>query len=226
MDGRGPSRSDEPEAKRQAVNSGRRNFLIGGVAIGVPVVMTLASRSAFAGQCSISGTLSGNLSQPHTHCQGCDAHTWACNPSSWPSGYTPGQPNPVTCFGQGTPSDYSFCNNDQLGELRRPPFNWNSTQVNYYKQTACAAVLYNYAVWNRSPMVCGSYPSGGNPPLTLMQALWSGNTTESTYAACILNAANWGTSFGYTVSQMQELIASRDGDPTFVPQLQLLFNRA
>lgn len=230
--GQEPSRS-RLEAERLALgNVGRRRFLIGGVATGAPILMTLASRSAFADQqCSISGTLSGNLSRPKSQCEGCDAHTWACNPSSWPSACNPGHYNPITCYGQGTPSDWSFCDGQQLKQLSQSPYKWSKSQISNYQYLACQGTLYNYAVFNSGPSTCNPYPysengGGGNPPMTLMQALWSSNVTESTYAACILNAAKWGSSFGYTLPQMQQLIAKNNGQSGFVTDLQKLFNRA
>lgn len=221
-EGQQPSQTGLPAEASVLTNASRRRFLVGGLAVGVPVIMTLSSRSALAHQadCTISGTLSGNLSRPQEHCEGCDAHTWCTNTGSWPSGYSCGTYNWYT----NNQSDWSWCSSSQLNYLKQHK---GQSYCNQYFGYSCNATLYNHAVFNSGPATCTQSDFyANNCPLSLQQALCSTNTTEQTYAACILNAAKWGSSFGYTLSQMQQLIAANNGKPGFVTSLQKLFNRS
>ena len=62
----------------------RRQFLKKSLLASTPVIMTLANRPVWAGQCSISGMLSGNLSGPQIVCQGLSPGYWGQHPLEWP----------------------------------------------------------------------------------------------------------------------------------------------
>lgn len=55
-------------------NPSRRR--LAGAALGAGAVFTLSSRPVWANQCSISGMMSGNLSQPQVSCTGCSPGYW------------------------------------------------------------------------------------------------------------------------------------------------------
>lgn len=63
--------------------SARRQFLKKSLLASTPVIMTLANRPVWAGQCSISGMLSGNLSGPKIVCQGLSPGYWGQHPFEW-----------------------------------------------------------------------------------------------------------------------------------------------
>jgi hypothetical protein len=175
----------------------RRHFLRGGAAL--PVIVTLASRPALAGQCTVSGRLSGNLSVPRTLCDGRDPRFWAVNPALWPGGFAPGRSEP------GGPPPTTI-RSDEIGQA-----------TTFAAATGATAPLVAMQVLdakgNRQKQML---------PMTLMQALWSGDQRLMQYAAAALNATAWPRSYGYDLAAMRGLIARRDGDPAFVRDLTLI----
>jgi len=79
-----------PEGNPGKSDSIRRRMLKGAV-VSVPLIMTVTSRPVLANHCSVSGTLSGNLSTPHDHiCVGLTPGYWGQHPYEWPSPYYAG----------------------------------------------------------------------------------------------------------------------------------------
>ena len=78
-----------PENKT-TINEQRRRLAKAGVA-SVPVILTLTSRPVWSSSCTISGMLSGNLSNPNEEvCEGCTPGYWGQHPKVWPVPYEPG----------------------------------------------------------------------------------------------------------------------------------------
>jgi len=174
----------------------RRRFLSGGAAL--PVVLTLAGRPALAGQCTVSGRLSGNLSTPRTICDGRDPRFWAANPGLWPGGFSPGANRGA--------QPQAKVRQTEIGQAT--PF----TAATGVPAPMVAMVVEDEQGRQQRQML----------PMTLMQALWSKDPRLTHYAAAILNAAAWPRSFGYDVAAMRALIRRRDGDPTLVRDLALI----
>jgi len=59
-----PETVDDEQASETADRKGRRKFLVG-AAVSTPVILSIVSRPALGGACTVSGFLSGNLSNPH-----------------------------------------------------------------------------------------------------------------------------------------------------------------
>ena len=216
----------------------RRRFVTGGVAA-VPVVASLMSRPAFANMCTVSGTLSGNLSGTQVHCSGLSVSYWAANPKSWPQ-FSAGLPNPM---GSGSGQDcYSLVDTKQLTK-HSPTYGFynNTSALNYQQsqlqgtsfksavgvdQSQCSGSASTYKVPRPTTESSGDYQTNlPNQPLTLMQALTSGNDVLANYAAAVLNAAKFGEAYGYSLLQMQALIQTRCADPKLVNDLKLLNSR-
>lgn len=70
--------------------AGRRRFLKNGALVATPVIISVASKPVWAGNCSLSGMLSGNLSQQQYQCQGGTPGFWGTHPRVWPFPYDPG----------------------------------------------------------------------------------------------------------------------------------------
>lgn len=91
-----PEEQQNPESPTtqpdQSADPSRRRFAKGSIAVGSAVLFTLANRSALANQCSVSGMMSGNLSNPQTQvvCEGCTPGYWQTHPERWPAPYEPG----------------------------------------------------------------------------------------------------------------------------------------
>lgn len=72
------------------IDETRRRLAKVGIA-SVPVVLTLTSRPVWGSSCTISGMLSGNLSNPQEEtCEGCTPGYWGQHPNNWPAPYEPG----------------------------------------------------------------------------------------------------------------------------------------
>lgn len=76
-----------------AYSSGRRRFLKGAGIAAPAVIMTVSSRPVLARHCTVSGTLSGNLSNPDDdhYCAGYTPGYWMNHPDDWPHPYTVGE---------------------------------------------------------------------------------------------------------------------------------------
>jgi len=80
-------------AKGTSTSDSRRRFTRAGLS--APVIMTLASRPVWARNCSESGVLSGNLSEPTAPpCggEGCSPGYWKNHTSQWHYNYPPSMP--------------------------------------------------------------------------------------------------------------------------------------
>ncbi len=112
-----PVQSDEAEAQH---SDSRRRFLKG-ASIAAPVIMTVASRPVLANHCTVSGTLSGNLSNPDDdhYCAGLTPGYWR-NHVEWPYPYTAGRCDSHTGGGNhcdryvdGTPFHLGYSNSQR-----------------------------------------------------------------------------------------------------------------
>ncbi len=66
----------------------RRQFLIKSAVYSAPIIMTVAASPVLANHCTVSGTLSGNLSQPGSDdhiCVGLTPGYWGQHPREWNS---------------------------------------------------------------------------------------------------------------------------------------------
>jgi len=80
-----PEGSNASPVEKYGADLSRRRFSKTGL-LAAPAIYTLASKPAFGNHCSISGHLSGNLSQPNDHvCGGCTPGYWGQHPETWPS---------------------------------------------------------------------------------------------------------------------------------------------
>lgn len=89
-----PDTKADVAREARAVDASRRLFTKTGL-IAAPIIMSLSSRSALANsQCTISGLLSGNLSQQGggKQCAGLTPGYWGQHPNDWPAPYSPGTP--------------------------------------------------------------------------------------------------------------------------------------
>jgi len=95
-----PEGNSASPVENNGADLSRRRFSKTGL-LAAPAIYTLASKPAFGNHCSISGHLSGNLSQPNDHvCGGCTPGYWGQHPENWPNmsidAYHPGSCGPVT----------------------------------------------------------------------------------------------------------------------------------
>ncbi len=99
----------------------RRRFLKGAGIAAPAVIMTVSSRPVLARHCTVSGTLSGNLSNPDDdhYCAGHTPGHWLNHPDEWPAPYTPGKCKKTkggsglcSSFEDGTPFHAGFANSD------------------------------------------------------------------------------------------------------------------
>ena len=191
----GPSAGGKPS--KDAPSASRRRFVLGGGAM-APVIVTLASRPALANVCTVSGTLSGNMSRPDAaDCRGLTPAFWQSNPGQWPK-YVVGPCNPITNVG-GVCADYSVPTVEDLagaviaGALTQ-------AEVDAYllapKGTPFSSVF--------GPGIAA------DPDLTLMQALWLVETPVLGHAvAAILNSVHFGPAmFGYTEAELVHMVAT------------------
>ena len=178
-----------------AVDRSRRR--LAGAGLSASVLMTLASRSALADHCTVSGMLSGNLSRPDAdvQCFGKRPSYWKRNPNNWPT-YSCGPCNPITYVG-GACTDYSVPTNYELVQAR------DAGQITQAQIDAYVAEM---------PGTPFSYCFGSgiceDPDTTLMQALWMGNSSLlGQCVAAILNAHHYGAqAYGYTPQEVVTLV--------------------
>lgn len=111
-------------------SSSRRRFLKGAGIAAPAVIMTVSSKPVLARHCTVSGTLSGNLSDPdHDHfCAGRTPGYWANHGDDWPHPYTPGRCDSrhggsgvCGAYVDGTPFHSGYANSDG----QRGPFGGN-----------------------------------------------------------------------------------------------------
>ena len=77
-------KNSETSKENQSAPSETKRKLLKGAAI-APVFLTVASRPVFAGNCSVSGAISGNLSDPSKvfDCAGLTPGYWGQHPNEW-----------------------------------------------------------------------------------------------------------------------------------------------
>jgi len=150
--------SSEQNQASQEVNasatSARRSFLKK-AAISVPILTTIAARPVWAGQCSLSGNLSNNVSNQNTQ-EPCSYNIYS--PGGWLNGRAAGSgPNadlwPYTGFTRSSPlSDLlpgTSYNGSIASALGGGPHGWE-------RQLACAAL--NATLWDYGLASCDANP--------------------------------------------------------------------
>lgn len=72
----------------ESLGKGRRRFIKSAIVM-APIILTVASRPVWARNCTLSGQLSGNLSDEGPPCggEGCTADFWEANPDKWHYAY-------------------------------------------------------------------------------------------------------------------------------------------
>lgn len=85
-----PDDLDQSSAAQKSNEPARRRFLKGAAA-SAPVILTLTARPAWAVNCTLSGQLSGNLSNPLDQCggEGCSPGYWKTHMERWHPEYQP-----------------------------------------------------------------------------------------------------------------------------------------
>ncbi len=160
----------------------RRRFLKGAGIAAPAVIMTVSSRPVLANHCTVSGTLSGNLSNPDDdhYCAGYTPGYWM-NHTDWPVPYSPGtcsdrRGGHCRAYENGTPFHAAYTNGaGQAG----------SFAGDLYGAASMMEVLAMNGVDDR-------YQLGAHA------------------VAALLNAAYFGPeTFGYTVDQIIEMWALR-----------------
>ena len=189
---------------KDTANSSRRRFVLGGAA-SAPVIVTLASRPALANVCTVSGTLSGNMSRPDAaDCRGLTPGYWKTHPGAWPA-YVAGPCNPLS-NPLGTCSDYSVPSMDDLaGAVLSGAL--TQAEVDAYllapDGTLFSAVFgpgltTNPSVTLMQAMCLDDTPVGGGPATVLAHAV-----------AAVLNSIHFGaTQFGYAESEIVSMVAT------------------
>jgi hypothetical protein len=186
----------------QDARGSRRRLLVGALG-GGPALVTLASRSALAGQCSLASIL---LSATHsgtpneTGCTGTSPTVWR-GTLTWPAGFTNAtqsngaQVAPATQPG-GTPGSIQY-------DAGSPAFN------SFFSTTA--VITPNTVKFGEA--LRGYFKSGSST----FAAITGNNALAAQMVAAILNAANDSAGYGYNTSQIQSFINSNLGN-----QAQLL----
>ena len=187
-------------APKNAPNTSRRRFVLGGGAM-APVIVTLASRPALANVCTVSGTLSGNMSRPDAvDCRGLAPSYWQTHPTLWPK-YVVGPCNPLS-NPSGTCTDYSVPSTDDLaGAVLAGAL--TQAEVDAYLLAAHGTLFSS--VFGPGLTIDSS--------LTLMQALWADDTPVLGHAvAAILNSVHFGAeTFGYTEAEIVHMVETMIG---------------
>ena len=161
-------------------SSGRRRFLKGAGIAAPAVILTVSSKPVLARHCTVSGTLSGNLSNPDDdhYCSGRTPGYWKNHPDSWPYPYTAGRCVSITpggvCneYADGTPFHSAYTNSSG----QRGPFSGDE-----YGNATMLDVLVMSGVDDR-------FRLGAHAVAALLNALYFGQE-----------------SFGYTEDQIIEM---------------------
>ncbi len=174
------------ESAKKPLN--RRQFLIKGATYSVPVVMTVAASPVLANHCSVSGTLSGNLSRPGTDdhiCVGLTPGYWGQHPKEWNSlGF--------------------YAGDCQYGDMRGSHCKYNA-----YKDDGTPF---------DSSILGGKFDDGRFGTDTMMQVIQKGGNDDmyqlgAHACAALLNATKFEsdpyTDFGYTPGQIIDMYNSR-----------------
>ncbi len=200
-----------------------------------PVIMTLASRPALAGKnfCTISGWGSVHPSgRPNDHtCDGKSPGFWKTHWSgptkaAWNlTTFTPGPTNPI--YGQ---HDYSVPTIAALDAAVNNGDITISDKTDYLTQIAVASSF--------DDLMGGTTTLPDNPPgsailrPTIMQVFhdnfykqYLNHNAAFHFSASLLNADAWGISYGYTLSEMRNLIWQWDGGKGFIDDLEGLYDR-
>jgi hypothetical protein len=158
--------SAEGKPSKGAPGASRRRFVLGGGAM-APVMVTLAGRPALANVCTVSGTLSGNLSRPDAvDCRGLSPEFWRTHPGQWPA-YVTGPCNPL-CGTTGTCTDYSVPTTDELAKA-----------IKKKKLKKSAVDAYLAAPKGTKFSTVFGVGLTESHKLTLMQALWGDGVSGS-----------------------------------------------
>lgn len=206
------SRIDEP----------RRRLTKAGIA-SVPVILTLSSRPVWASQCTISGMLSGNLSNPDAEesCEGCPSHVWKKRPKDWPPQYDPGTCDkdndkdsspPYEGHGEGHGSSSSssgghssrnYQDKDHSGDHSYSRYD-NNPQSCYASDGSCKR--YNGDGTRFHDVFTGDNRYGDHTMMQVMHKADSDHRFRLGAEACsaLLNAES-GMNYGYTPRQVVEL---------------------
>lgn len=154
--------------------AGRRGFLKKGALIATPVIVSVTSKPVWAGNCTLSGMLSGNLSQQTFVCQGGLPSVWA-NTTSWPAPYASGTYNPVTGLYENGTEFYAVFSSGVLG---RPVYAPDSLMMNIlraYVQGDMAYELGAHAVAAVLNAASTSVDTFGYTPAQIV-AMWNDPT--------------------------------------------------
>ncbi len=190
-------------------HTARRAFLTGSLAA-VPLITTLASRPAWAGECFTTSVLNSATHPSHAlndDCDGMPAAYWRMNPDMVDMYVTEvGPANPVDYNNViSTPTDYSYPTDDELkaakqeaGELGNEE--WKDAIKQYQTWLKFNPLSATPPFGTKFNEIFGSY---ADENLTMMQALWREDLQLICQSACAwLNANEYPGGFGYTPDQV------------------------
>jgi hypothetical protein len=184
----------------------RRRLLIG--LAGTPILASLPSRPAWGQECSISGMLSGNLSNHVHECpalgDGKTSEYWAIHPVCWPADTS------VTLEfgtmqkgnGGGTEVDDPCDVSDVNGLLLDNPNSYS-----FVDGTTLASLISEILTTTGSSL---SWMSGFS--LQMMEYLHDGPRYPQQAGAAFLNALHSGVSYPYSALEIAEAMATIAGD--------------
>lgn len=179
---------------------GRRRFIKGAAGV-APIIMTVASRPVLANNCSVSGAMSGNVSQPGNSiaCMAYPASAWAGLDHPWTR----------------TPYDKGTCAEALVGG-RCENNVWVGDGTSFHDAT--------------KGFVPGLYPLDKSMIEVMLEPAkdLAGGPVElgPEAVAALLNAFTYGEKYGYSVDQIQRIYARNYGsrDTDLVAFLQWLNN--
>ncbi|NOR68272.1 MAG: hypothetical protein GQ532_01010 [Methylomarinum sp.] len=157
----------------KGVDEKRRSFSKAGIV--APVILSLSSKPVLANHCSVSGMMSGNVSNPHDKiCGGCTPGYWKNHPKSWPASYTPGE-----CSASAGNSGHCKVNGNNAGE--------------YTGGTIFSDVFTN----------CRGLTSDGETMIDLLMAPQTYWTLHAHAVGSFLNATAFSDLFGNTADDVK-----------------------
>jgi hypothetical protein len=194
--------TDEKHPKKS--DPTRRRLLIGLAA--TPIMASLPSRSAWGQECSISGMLSGNLSNHVHECpalgDGKTSEYWNTHPVCWPVDSSLTLDFGTMQNGNGGTKEVDPCEvSDENGKLD------NRNKYSFVGGTTLDSLISEILTTTGSSL---SWMSGFS--LQMMEYLHDGPRYPQQAGAAFLNALHSGVSYPYSALEIAEAMATIAGD--------------
>ena len=202
--GKPPKASPLTEEGRRTA---RRAFLAGSLAA-TPLITTLASRPAWAGECFRGSVWNSGTHASHAQnddCYGMPATYWRMNPDMVDQYVTVGPANPVNYDNlTDIPTDYSYPTFQELSQALLGENEEHKVAINEYRD-----LLQSYGSARPTPpfgtmfkYIFGSYYYA-DENMTIMQALWRDDLQLYCQSACAwLNANESPSGYPYTPGEV------------------------